>query len=53
LVFQRYYRAEMAKQQSGAGLGLWLAQSMAHALDTSIHYANQQNTVTFHFAIRV
>ena len=53
LVFQRYYRAEIAKQQSGAGLGLWLAQSMAHALDTSIHYANQQNTVTFHFAIRV
>jgi signal transduction histidine kinase len=53
MVFQRYYRAEMAKQQSGAGLGLWLAQSMAHALDTSIHYVNQQNTVTFHFAIRV
>jgi signal transduction histidine kinase len=53
MVFQRYYRAETAKQQSGAGLGLWLAQSMAHALDTSIHYANQQNTVTFHFAIRV
>ena len=53
LVFQRYYRAEMAKQQSGAGLGLWLAQSMAHALGTEIHYVNQANTVTFHFAIRV
>jgi signal transduction histidine kinase len=52
LVFQRYYRAETAKQQSGAGLGLWLAQSMAHALDTSIHYVNQKNNVTFHFAIR-
>jgi len=53
LVFQRYYRSEMAKQQSGAGLGLWLAQSMAHALGTEIHYVNQANTVTFHFAIRV
>lgn len=53
LVFQRYYRAEMAKQQSGAGLGLWLAQSMAHALGTEIHYANQANTVTFQFVIKV
>jgi signal transduction histidine kinase len=52
MVFQRYYRSETAKQQSGAGLGLWLAQSMAHALGTEIHYANQQNNVTFHFAIR-
>lgn len=52
LVFQRYYRAETAKQQSGAGLGLWLAQSMAHALGTKIHYAHQQNNVTFQFAIR-
>jgi hypothetical protein len=34
-------------------LGLWLAQSMAHALGTEIHYVNQANTVTFHFAIRV
>ena len=51
-VFQRYYRAETAKQQSGAGLGLWLAQSMAHALGTEIHYACQHNNVTFHFAIR-
>ena len=53
MVFQRYYRAETAKQQSGAGLGLWLAQSMAHALGTEIHYAHQHNNVTFHFAIRV
>jgi signal transduction histidine kinase len=53
LVFQRYYRSETAKQQSGAGLGLWLAQSMAHALGTEIHYAHQQNNVTFNFAIKV
>jgi signal transduction histidine kinase len=52
MVFQRYYRSETAKQQSGAGLGLWLAQSMAHALGTEIHYAQQLNNVTFHFAIR-
>jgi K+-sensing histidine kinase KdpD len=52
LVFQRYYRSETAKQQSGAGLGLWLAQSMAYALGTQIHYAQQHNNVTFQFAIR-
>jgi len=34
-------------------LGLWLAQSMAHALGTEIEYAIQQNNVTFQFAIRV
>jgi signal transduction histidine kinase len=52
LVFQRYYRSESAKQQSGAGLGLWLAQSMAYALGTQILYAHQHNNVTFQFAIR-
>jgi K+-sensing histidine kinase KdpD len=51
-VFQRYYRAEWAKQQSGAGLGLWLAQSMAHALGTELHYTHAHNMVTFHFAIK-
>ena len=51
-VFQRYYRAEWAKQQSGAGLGLWLAQSMAHALGTELHYTHASNVVTFHFAIK-
>jgi K+-sensing histidine kinase KdpD len=52
MVFQRYYRAEWAKQHSGAGLGLWLAQSMAHALGTELHYTHAQNMVTFHFAIK-
>ena len=51
-VFQRYYRAEMAKQQSGAGLGLWLAQSMVKALGSLIHFHTQSNTVSFHFAIK-
>ncbi len=52
LVFQRYYRSEWAKQQSGAGLGLWLAQSMAHALNTEIVYTLEQNNVSFQFAIK-
>jgi signal transduction histidine kinase len=51
-VFQRYYRAEMAKQQSGAGLGLWLAQSMARALGSQIHFQTQSNTVSFQMAIK-
>jgi signal transduction histidine kinase len=53
MVFQRYYRSELAKQQSGAGLGLWLAQSMAHALGTEIVYAQEHHNVRFHFAIKV
>jgi len=53
MVFQRYYRSESAKQQSGAGLGLWLAQSMAQALGTKIVFTPQANNVNFHFAIKV
>ena len=50
-VFERYYRSEMAKQQSGAGLGLWLAQSMAHALGSRIHLITEDHLVKFQFSI--
>lgn len=53
LVFKRYYRSETAKQQSGAGLGLWLAQSMTHALGSDIQLIKEEDVVRFHFSIPV
>jgi len=52
-VFERYYRSESAKQQSGAGLGLWLAQSMAHALGSNIQLTTDRQYVRFEFSIPV
>jgi signal transduction histidine kinase len=50
-VFERYYRSESAKNQSGAGLGLWLAQSMAHALGSHIQLTTDRQCVRFEFSI--
>lgn len=52
-VFDRYYRSESAKQLSGAGLGLWLAQSMAHALGSNIKLTTDKQYVRFEFSIPV
>ena len=52
-VFDRYYRSESAKQQSGAGLGLWLAQSMAQALGSHIKLKTDRQFVRFEFSIHV
>lgn len=52
-VFDRYYRSESAKQQSGAGLGLWLAQSMANALGSQIKLTTDRQFVRFEFSIPV
>lgn len=52
-VFDRYYRSESAKQLSGAGLGLWLAQSMAQALGSNIKLTTEKQYVRFEFSIPV
>ena len=52
-VFDRYYRSESAKQHSGAGLGLWLAQSMAEALGSHIKLTTERQHVRFEFSIPV
>ena len=47
LAFERFYRAESARNQSGAGLGLWLSQSLAHALGTEVVMQTQPEKISF------
>jgi signal transduction histidine kinase len=47
LLFERFYRAESARNQSGAGLGLWLSQSLAHALGTEVVMQTQAQKISF------
>lgn len=48
-MFERYYRGEGALRQSGAGLGLWLAQEMARNLGTGIEGRLSPEKVSFSF----
>ena len=52
-VFSRYYRAEGAKKESGAGLGLWLAESIAQRLGTHLHCTRHEDTVCFYFSLEL
>lgn len=45
--FERFYRAEAARNQSGAGLGLWLSQELAHALGTEVLMQNDYHKISF------
>jgi signal transduction histidine kinase len=47
LAFERFYRAESALNQSGAGLGLWLSQSLAHALGTEVVMQTEPEKISF------
>jgi signal transduction histidine kinase len=47
LAFERFYRAESARNQSGAGLGLWLSQSLAHALGTEVVMQTEPEKISF------
>jgi signal transduction histidine kinase len=47
LAFERFYRAESARNQSGAGLGLWLSQALAHALGTEVVMQTQSEKISF------
>jgi signal transduction histidine kinase len=46
-LFERFYRAESARNQSGAGLGLWLSQALAGALGTSLVSQTEDNWISF------
>ena len=45
--FERFYRAEAARNQSGAGLGLWLSQELAHALGTEVVMQQDDAKISF------
>jgi hypothetical protein len=47
--FSRYYRAEGARSQMGAGLGLWLSQEVARQLGTEISLLLEPDAVAFTF----
>ena len=46
-LFQKYYRSSQARRQSGTGLGLFLAQSLATLLEQRIVYAPDETRVIF------
>jgi len=46
-LFQKYYRSSQARRQSGTGLGLFLAQSLATLLGQRIVYAPDDTRVVF------
>jgi signal transduction histidine kinase len=52
-VFTRYYRAEGAKKQVGAGLGLWLAHSIAIKLGSELSCSSDGALVHFDFSLEL
>jgi signal transduction histidine kinase len=52
-LFERFYRAEAARNQSGAGLGLWLSQSLAHALSSQVFFTAHDGKVSCRFALQL
>lgn len=52
-VFTRYYRAEGAKKQVGAGLGLWLAHQLTVKLGTELRCICDDERVHFEFTLEL
>ena len=52
-VFTRYYRAEGAKKVVGAGLGLWLASSIAIKLGSQLRCNTDDARVHFDFSLEL
>jgi len=52
-IFDRYYRAEGAKNETGAGLGLWLAKSIATKLGCELRLSGDDALVHFDFSLEL
>jgi signal transduction histidine kinase len=46
-IFEKYYRAPAAHQQSGSGLGLYIAKALAVKLGGTLNYLPETNRVIF------
>ncbi len=46
-VFNKYYRAALAHQRTGSGLGLYLVQSLVKMLGGTVHYEPKSERVRF------
>lgn len=46
-IFDKYYRAPGAQQQSGSGLGLYIVQALTEQLGGILHYRPQTNRAIF------
>jgi len=51
LLFNRYYRAPLARGFTGSGLGLYLVKGLAQQLGGEIHYIPTDNTICFHLCL--
>ena len=52
-IFTKYYREEAAKNGAGAGLGLWLANSIAAKLGAKLHCVSEGEWVHFDFFLEL
>lgn len=50
-VFDKYYRAPQAQRQSGTGLGLYLAQSLARTLGGQLAYVPDARMIRFELSL--
>jgi len=50
-VFTKYYRAPLAYQQIGSGLGLYLISQLAQMLGASLHYISTDHKVSFELCL--
>ena len=51
-LFKRHYRTEGAKKLPGAGLGLWLSQSLANKIGATIDMQIAHDHIEFFFTVR-
>jgi signal transduction histidine kinase len=52
-VFSRYYRGAGAKKEPGAGLGLWLASTIASKMGTQLLFDSDDSQVHFYFSLEL
>jgi len=52
-VFTRYYRGNGSDKETGVGLGLWLAHTIALKMGAQLHCTSDDSTVHFYFSLEL